>query len=356
MIAIIHINDLNGAPYYKKYVQVLKENGIEYEIIGWDRTGKIKNDNEIEHRILFHYKSDENKGITKKLPDFIKYAGFLNKILKEKRYEKIIILNTLTAFLLIKHIRKYKNKFILDIRDLSYEYIPFFKKVLGKIIDRAYFTCISSPGFKKELPEGKEYIIAHNFQYKAIENELAKSFKKRENSVINLLHVGIGRGDDYNKLLADIFGNDKRFSLVFAGIFNDTPFFTEYVKKYSNIKVFGTYVDDEKKRFIENSDMLFYNYMSSYNCNCALANKYYDGLIFKKPLLGNIATYSGKLIEEKGVGISVDFDDPDYADKVYKYYMSLNEEEYINNVKKELDRVLLEDKIYLDKIKEFFNK
>ncbi len=350
-VGIIEINVFNNCPYVVKYLDILKEQNIEYDLIGWDRDGNTPVFS--ENNILFRCPSNEKRSIIKKLPDFIKYARFLNKILKEKKYDKIILLNTLTAFLVINHLKRYKNKFILDIRDLSYEYFSPFKKILGKIIDKSFFTCISSKGFEKELPKGKDYVMAHNFQYGAIEKKDDYTFTKREETPINILHIGIGRGDKYNKLLSDIFGGDKRFSLVFAGVFNDTPFFIEYAKKYDNIKVYGSYKQEEKIKFIKEADMLFYNYMSSYNCDCALANKYYDGLIFKKPLIGNLATYSGKLVSEKSVGISLDFDDKSYADKVYNYYMNLEEENYLSNVKEEISRVLSDDRIYLNKIREF---
>ena len=70
-------------------------------------------------------------------------------------------------------------------------------------------------------------------------------------------------------------------------------------------------------------------------------------------MIGNVNTYSGKRLVEKGLGISLDIDDKDFADKIAEYMKNFNEEEYLQNVERELELVLKEDKIYLDKIRRF---
>ena len=54
---------------------------------------------------------------------------------------------------------KYKNNYILDIRDPSYEKFKLFNQILKKIICSSYFTTISSEGFLEFLPKLRENIL-----------------------------------------------------------------------------------------------------------------------------------------------------------------------------------------------------
>lgn len=350
-IGIIFCNELNVCPYAEKYIRMLEEKKIEYDFILWNRSN-IKKEYPKNFFVYSEYSELYVKKY-KKIGAFIRFAQYLNKLIQNNNYDKLIILNSITAVMCFELInKKYKNKYIFDFRDLSYEQNFIFKYLMKRIIYNSFFTCISSHGFKEVLPV-HNYIIAHNFQYGSMTKNESGNHKK--NSLIRLLHIGITRGESYNKKLVDIFGNDNRFIVNIVGNGNDTESFKEYIKNFNNINVQGTYSNDDKEKYISEADMLLYYYPCGFNNNRALANKYYDGIIFKKPLVGNINTYSGRRIVSKNLGISLDLDDKQFANKLYNYYFDLNYDTYYNCAKKELDNVLEEDKLYLEKIREFLN-
>ena len=237
--------------------------------------------------------------------------------------------------------------------DMSYEYFCFFKKMIKKIVCLSSFTTISSIGFLKRLPESNKYNIVHNFS-----KELYLKYKdiKQINSpkkVITVLYIGIGRGDEYNKKLIDLFFKDKRFILKIVGSNNDSPFIKNYIKDKSNIIVKGYYSNEEKYNYIKEADVLCYNYLNSFVNDYALANKYYDGLIYKKPLLGNIKTYSGELINKCKVGISLDINDKNFTNKLFNYYEKFDRNIYLNNTERILKKILQEDELLDKKIEDF---
>jgi hypothetical protein len=350
-IGIIFSNELNVCPYVEKYTRILEEENVEYDYILWNRSDIKKN--YPKNYLVYSEHSELYVKKYKKIGAFVRYAKYLNKLIQNNSYDKLIVLTSITAIMSFKFlIKKYKNKYIFDFRDLSFEQNYFFRYMLKKIIYNSYFTCISSPGFKEVLPENN-YVIAHNFQYKHLNNNNLDYHKK--NPVIKLLHIGITRGETYNKRLVDIFGNDNRFVVNIVGNGNDTESFKEYIKNFNNINVQGTYNNDDKEKYISEADMLLYYYPCGFNNNRALANKYYDGIIFKKPLVGNINTYSGRRIVSKNLGISLDLDDKQFANKLYNYYFDLNYDTYYNCAKKELDNVVEEDILYLEKIREFLS-
>lgn len=267
----------------------------------------------------------------------------------------MIILTTLSGFLTYKTIRTcYKKKYIFDYRDASHERYPILRKIFRNIIDSSYFTCISSKGFLYILPEGN-YVISHNFSYHDIHNNLKEICNINNKPPFKVSYIGLLRETKYMKLLIDIFGNDERFILNINGGGDNYNELKEYAKKYTNVFLTGNYLPHEKKRFIEDSDILCYNYLSSYVNDYALANKYYDGLIYKKPMLGNIKTYSGRVIMEKGLGISLDFEDKEYKDKIYNFLLNFSPEDFCNNARKELEGILKEDTFYMKKIEDFLN-
>lgn len=69
----------------------------------------------------------------------------------------------MSAFFLKKKIfRKYKDKYIFDYRDASYEFIRPFKQKVDYIIKYSYANVLSSPGFLNILGNIGKYCISHN--------------------------------------------------------------------------------------------------------------------------------------------------------------------------------------------------
>ena len=355
MIGIILSNNLNTCPYVDKYLDTFNKIGINYELVLWDRDGS-QNKFPANYRV-FDVQNNVDVPKWEKIFGFCRFAWFVYNTIRIRKYEKLIFLTTQIAVMCypLTH-KKFKRKYIFDFRDLSFEQNSLYRKLVKKIIDNSYFTCMSSPEFAKVYGIDS-YFMAHNFRYKDLAiSASANSFTRRGNGKITLLHIGISRGEQYNNRLAEIFGNDERFEIYIVGRGNDTESFVQIVSGYSNITVKGTYNNEEKECFINKADMLLYYYPCDFNCNRALANKYYDCLIYKKPLVGNINTYSGHRLQEKGLGISINFDSNTRADDIYNYYENLDYNKFINNVTRELDTVLEEDKIYLNKIQEFANQ
>lgn len=348
-IGIVFSNNLNMCPYMDKYLDVFERKGINYEVILWNRE-----DIGVRYPLNYHVynkPSDIYGAKWKKIKGFWGFRKYIRKIIKEKKYDKLIFLTTFTAIMcydLTQH--EYANKYVFDFRDLGFESNIIYRKFVKNIINKSYFTCLSSPGFAPVF-ELNDYVLAHNFRYKDLQQSVNQM--KRKTSVVTLLHIGITRGEEYNKKLVDVFGGDNRFQIYIVGSGNDTKSFLEYASKFSNISVQGRYDNEQKATLIEKADMLLYYYPSDFNCDRALANKYYDGLIYKKPLIGNISTYSGKRLQNRGIGVAINLNDENVANTIYNYFESLNQYNFLQNAKKELKIVLKEDKIYLEKIEEF---
>ncbi|CCV65103.1 Putative sugar transferase, fragment [Paracholeplasma brassicae] len=146
MIGIIHLINTEFSPYIKKYTSILDELQLEYEIVFWNRLNYEYTRKEF---VVYNDYTPLETSKYKKALKFMRYRKFVNRILSQKKYSKVIFLTTLTGFLVnTKNLKKYRGKFIFDIRDYTYENNIFFRFFEKKIINYSRITTISSPYFK----------------------------------------------------------------------------------------------------------------------------------------------------------------------------------------------------------------
>lgn len=352
MIGIILLDAAELTPYLKKYTDVFHANGIKYDLIHWKR----ENETEYIGDNIFTYTGEFNRysGMLSKIKPFLGFRRFALKVIKQKKYDKLIILTTQTAFVLGPElIGKYKGKFLFDYRDTSYENLKPYSMYINKIIECSKFTCISSPGFKEYLTPKKDYVTVHNFTNDFLMSRRNEIHKKNPDEKIIIGYIGLLREIEYHKKLIDLFGNDSRFEFRIHGGGEGLDELREYCSKYDNAKVYGVYKETDKMKIMQDFDIICYNYPYSFVNYPALANKFYDGLVLKIPMFANAATFSGQLIAKNKLGISLDENCTDAADKIYEYYRSFDEKEFIDSCNIYLDRVIDEDKHFYEIIKDF---
>ncbi len=348
MIGIIHTGNALKEPYFEKYRKALDLCGASYELVVWDRKGNSIKDEDGVH--VFHKKTSNVKRLSK-IRAFCAYCRFVRRTVQERGYDKLIFLNTMSAFALGRFIKSYAGRYVFDVRDMSYERLPLFKRRMARIIKNSDFTSISSDGFRDEMPD-LDYVRSHNYTY----TDLAKEVDKRQKSdPIKVVYVGVTRGDKFNLRLIEAFGGDERFTLRIAGEGADTETVKEKARQFKNVTVTGRYENEQKGDILTSSDMLVNMNIGSFNGSRLTSNKYYDGLIYKLPQIARADEYTGALVSVKGVGVALDVMSEELADHVYEYYSSLDLEEFVERAKAELERVKREDEKFLDAVKDFIS-
>ena len=97
----------------------------------------------------------------------------------------------------------------------------------------------------------------------------------------------------------------------------------EYSSQFDNTFVHGGYREQEKYKIIDTFDMMCYNYQYNFVNDAAIANKYYDSLIMKKPMFVNPKTRLGDFIVRNGMGVGIDENDMNAADKIFDWYINI---------------------------------
>ncbi|OAN20437.1 hypothetical protein [Acholeplasma laidlawii] len=155
-IVIITVNNLYLTPYINNYT---KHIATDFDIIYWNRD-EITESSSAKNVFGFIGYINPKQSKLKKIVMYLKFRKYVKKILKSNKYEKIIFLNTMSAVLIGKNVGA---KYIVDIRDYTFEHNIFFYNIEKKVIKGSELSVISSEGYRKFLPK-HEYILVHNSQ------------------------------------------------------------------------------------------------------------------------------------------------------------------------------------------------
>lgn len=354
MVGIVFLLNIEYAPYLQKYRAELDKQNVKYEIVTWNRLDSEISTN--QNIIAYDKKSSLGDGKVRKLIDFIGFRKFLIKTIQHRKYNKLIVLTTLTGVVINDFlVKNYKNNFIFDIRDYTFEKSKIFRLIEKRVIDASSFTSISSEGFKSFLPKSDKYVVSHNIILEEVND--AKNFTLSRDSVsnkVNLTFLGAVRHFDVDKKVADIFGTDNRFLITYHGYGVSYEKFRKYCQeKERNVELTGKYNRNDKLNLMKNVDIInAYYHENTFANRFALPNKYYDALIYKIPIWANPKLYVGERAISKGIGLNVELN-RNSADNLYSTYKNFDWDKFYTCCENELKEVLNEDKIFRERLENF---
>lgn len=212
-ICFLSLNNIYLTPYINKYIDLID---APYDVIYWNRHS-IKEDIDAEKCYSFTLQVEDTASKANKLIGYLKFRKFATRILKENNYDHVILLQTSVGVLLRSILlSKYKRKYILDIRDYTFEKNIVFYKIVEQLVRYSSLNVISSKGYKEFLPP-HSYINVHNDV--KMENSIIEEFstKIRNDEVIRISYIGLIRFHEQNKKVILKFKNDPRFRLRFIG-------------------------------------------------------------------------------------------------------------------------------------------
>ena len=315
------------APFVNIYTRALDELNIEYDIISWNRDGKDQN-----YGFQFEMTQEYvGKSRLSKFIPYIKFASFAKKIIKKNKYDRLIVLTPQSAIFMHRFLKKhYKNKYILDYRDLSIEQQSLFKRPFKNVLDNCYAIFVSSPGFIKCLPTGYKYNISHNFNINAVKEALNKEevtpFNKES---INILTIGGIRDYESNIEVVKALANKKNVNISFVGKGPASEPIKEYAKEnaINNVEVLGYYDKKDEANYVNKASLLNIFYPRRISHDTAISNRFYNALIFKKPLIATSDTTQGDYVKKYNIGLSIDNCENLY-ERIYDFINNEDEKQF----------------------------
>lgn len=320
--------NISVAPYLKIYTKVLDQlENVEYDIIYCDKRG-----NKEPAKYRFSLKTKDNVSKLQKLVYYFLYSRYLLHVLKKEKYDKLIVFGPQIAIFIQSYLCKYyKGRFIMDYRDLSIDRI--FKKRYKKILDASALNVISSPGFKEYLPK-KDFILSHNFDIDIVENAIADVRNEpyeltKKDGKYHVMTIGGIRHVEQNCEIIKALANNGKFQITFAGWGFGVPALQKFVEENNikNVEFTGFYDKKNEPEIIAQASFLNIYYSLDPNPRTAISNRFYNSLIYRKPMITTIGTIQGKYAHDYGVGLAVN-DAGNLANDIETYFQHFDSEAY----------------------------
>lgn len=348
-ILIVGFTKLKYMPYMNFYLDNIDTKKNDVHILYWNRDLKEEDVSKFKDVTLHEFKCYQEDDVSKlsKITSFVRYRKYALKELNKTEYDFIYVLHSLTGVLITDKLKKcYKNKYIFDYRDSTYEGFSPFKKVVASLVENSYATFVSSDAFRIYLPESEKDKIytSHNI----LEDSLNHREEKEEYGVpsekIRIAFWGFIRHEEINLEIIRKVSKDKRFELHYYGREQQVA---KNLKNYvadnniENVFFHGEYKPEDRYEFVRRTDII-HNIYKDANMMLAMGNKYYDGAIFRIPQICMEDSFMGKTATESGIGFQCDPYKDSFTEDVYKYYISLDKNDFTKNCDEDVNRFMKE--------------
>ena len=350
-IALILPTNIWFCPYASIYMNVLDRIGVNYDIISWNRRDTKEN------AIQYNY-APKSRNPLILLWAFYRYTSFVKKTIKENGYERLIVFSPQLAIYICDFLRdNYKNRYIFDYRDLSIEQKYYFKERFKKVLENSYANVISSPGFKQFLPKGFDYLLSHNFNVDDVRNAVEdfSDFKIRTNP-IDVLTIGGIRDYSSNVQVIENLANEDGFSIRFVGKGPSAEDLRRRVEelKAKNVSFEGYYPKEKEKDYVSEASFLNIFYPRCPSHDSAISNRFYNSLIYRKPMIVTKDTIQGNYAEKYYVGVAIE--NCDCLSKVLRTYLaSIDTKQFCESSNRLLKDFLKDYDVWEKKLLEFIN-
>lgn len=335
-------------PYATIFSNLLEKWGVDYDIICWDKTNRDEVADYVYHKRILG-----NSSTLKKLYYYYQYTCFIKKCIKDVRYDKLIVFGPQIGIFLYPFLNcYYKNQFVLDYRDLSIE--QRFKRVYGKLLQISGLNTISSPAFRKCLPKGFKYVISHNINDSLTREALKKEMLVNEKSKITVLTIGAIRDLEQNIELMNSLAFNTKFQIQFVGKSDLSDFIKDYAEEHKicNASFVGFYKKEEESSYVDRCTFLNIYYPRKLSHDTAISNRFYNSLIYCKPMIVTKDTIQGDLVEKYGVGIAI-ANCEGLADKLIEYQRTFNLGTYMEGRNALLKLIIGEQDEFIDMFHSF---
>lgn len=352
-ICFVCYGNLYLAPYLKNYLEVVSS---KCDVITWNRH-LIEEEIEGHNIIPYNVPIDDNiSGKYKKLKGYIGFTIFTARRLLKIDYDMVIFLQSIGAICISPLLLlKYRNKYIIDVRDYSIEGNYILRSLEGLLMNSSKLNVISSEGYKTFLPTGRKYCVVHN--YSEIDKEVLDEFEKKTmNSPLRLSYIGLIRFQEQNKKLIDLFANDYRFHLQFIG--KNALELKAYVdsKDIRNVTLIDQFPSEKTLDYYKMTDAILNVYGNHTPLlDYALSNKLYYAAALKIPILVSKDTYMEKKSVENGFGFAIDFDDTEIKNKLFCYLTQIDGEELNNKCEQFMSTVKVDNQQFRETIIKILN-
>ena len=357
MIGIICFWDRYATPYLMKYEQMLRQAGVEYEVVFWNREPEQRGASfrQEGREVYLNYACKSGK---QKLLSFFKWARLISSYVRKRKYSHLILLSTVPAVLLMPLVmREYKGKYIFDIRDYTLEKYSFFRKLVMKLINHSCLAPISSKGYMKWLDESPKIMPNHNITVSEDNGFTPPEFSK--DKPIRFSFVGNVRLDMQTEAMVKTLGHSSRIEQHYYGRVLSVCNISEIIKNegLTNVHLHGPFDVKEKESIYRDTDLINTVYANAekeedipLGDSTPLPNRLYDALVFYRPLVTSRGTYLAELSDDYYLGVNVNGFDKNIEGEIISYTETFDRKKFVEGCDKLRKQVIEEENAYRAKV------
>lgn len=334
-------------PYMYDYVSLLGGDH-ELHLISWNRNGKedAPVPEGVRRSFVFEDRIEDADPIQKKIPHFVRFRKFALGVIGSEKYDRIVVLHSTPGITILDQlIDRYRDRYVLDYRDVSHENFSFYRKLILKLSQNAGLVLASSPSYLKYLSNDGGVFLKHNL-LKAVYEHRDEKIPGSSDMPIRVRYWGMIRHELANRAMIDALGGDARFELHYNGREEEVAMrLKRYAEQcgYSNVFFHGPYLFDERVKFASETDIVHNVYENDFVTVGAMGNKYYDALQFKLPQICTKGSIMGDEVEAKGLGLAVDYESEALADDIARYIKGIDKRAFSTACTNELTSVLADN-------------
>jgi hypothetical protein len=329
-------------PYFRIYENVLKELGVNYKTLVWDRLEK----NEVSDFIYSDKLNKHSRGAF----EYYKFSCYIREILTNKNYRRVIVFGIQIAFFLSGFLKKnYSGRYIFDIRD--YHYIMKIWFGANSFITNSEFCTISSVGFMDWLPQNNKYYVSHNARDFFLEGCASINFVEKKYP-LNIACIGSLKDFEINEKLMTYLRNSKTYRLSYHGDGVINQQLEDFIvnSKIFNASVTGEYFPEAEGSLYESADYINMLMSSdSINNNTCMANRLYNAVFYGKSLIVMNGSFMANVVEKYNLGVVLD-SLLSMENRLADYEKNFNIHEYNKNRRNFMDVVKKENKLFKEKL------
>lgn len=358
-IGIIAFWDRLAVPYLDKYEQTLRRMQIPYQSILWDRSADGKT-TESEDRTELVIHRAVRSGVIGKILGFLRWRKEAKKLLRSRQYAGLVILTTHPAVLLSSFLkRKYKNRYVFDIRDYTQEKYSLYRRLVMSLVDKSALTTISSKGFLRFLDPHIKIVPNHNITFS--EQTSKNEFVFDEPIVISF--VGNVRLDRQTEAMLLTLANNRKYHLRFVGRILPGCNIEQLIREHDirNVSLEGAFAVQQKPQIYAGTHLINAVYANaaehlSLGDATPLPNRLYDAIVFHCPLIASQGTYLAEIIDEYHLGLAVNGFDKDLDEQIEAYLAAFRPDVFLDGCAKLYREVLAEESTFLEKLRSIFTE
>ena len=333
---LVSYDDYFNIPYIRYYEEMLLRQNIDYDIVLWNRSGLPVS---LPNAYVFSAKDCRSK-VGKIIP-FLRWRRFVLELISKKQYDRLIILTTMPAILLSDLLlKRYSGKFWLDIRDFTYENVPFYKNMVWKLVQSAASVSISSPAFSIFLPNSENILLTHNISNTGWATEHCQQDMRQRPLCIGF--VGGIQFEMQNRYLLRQFANNQKYSFKYIGKVHPGCNLKRFCQenRIKNVQFLPAFSNDQKPEIYKSIDLINCVYGSDNQVSkLLLPNRLYDCVLFKKPIMVSKGTYLAEIVSKYSLGIAIDVERENVVEKLEEYLSNFSQQEFERGCRKFLSEI-----------------